>query len=131
MEGSDKIKPSTCSFSARLIHLSGFNIPVFSQFDESISELMAVGCVNKQWTLIRRHRKRHLTGLHGLPLSNKNDSRLIWARPGFQISFCQLHTADKHCVKNEYPSSIKVLPRSHIHGLDAGLATDTIRHHSW
>ena len=24
-----------------------------------------------------------------------------------------------------------VMPRSHIHGSDAGLATDTIRHHSW
>ena len=24
-----------------------------------------------------------------------------------------------------------LMPRSHIHGLDAGLATDTIRHHSW
>ena len=24
-----------------------------------------------------------------------------------------------------------VMPRSHIHGLNAGLATDTIRHHSW
>ena len=23
------------------------------------------------------------------------------------------------------------MPRSHIHGLDAGLATDTIRHHPW
>ena len=26
---------------------------------------------------------------------------------------------------------ITVVPRSHIHGLEAGLATDTIRHHSW
>ena len=25
----------------------------------------------------------------------------------------------------------KLMPRSHTHGLDAGLATDTIRHHSW
>ena len=28
------------------------------------------------------------------------------------------------------PMLICVMPRSHIHGLDAGLATDTIRHHS-
>ena len=29
------------------------------------------------------------------------------------------------------PSIASFMPRSHIHRLDAGLATDTIRHHSW
>ena len=37
-------------------------------------------------------------------------------------------TTAVECGKITYSS---IMPRSHIHGLDAGLATDTIRHHSW
>ena len=33
--------------------------------------------------------------------------------------------------QNMFLKSLSLLPRSHIHGQDAGLATDTIRHHSW
>ena len=35
-------------------------------------------------------------------------------------------------LKINYTMTLAALmPRSHIHGLDAGLATDAIRHHSW
>ena len=42
------------------------------------------------------------------------------------LQFCKHLLGVKIQTQNNF-----VLPRSHIHGLDAGLATDAIRHHSW
>ena len=48
------------------------------------------------------------------------------------LSHCAPETPLVHGIKFliKFRSDLSLMPRSHIHGLDAGLATDTIRHHS-
>ena len=56
----------------------------------------------------------------------------------FILIICIIINIDKKsklkCVISSFFSNIglrNLLPRSHIHGLGDGLATDTIGHHSW
>ena len=59
-----------------------------------------------------------------MPLANKI-SFLIY-KTMFSIATGVLWFSQEFSIKLK-----RVMPMSHDHGLDAGLATDTIRHHSW